>query len=74
MTFSPITLALIGIAFSAVISNLAAENEPPVGYSRVLPADSATVWLIRSLRELERSRDEFAVDPLNRRPRSEHAA
>jgi len=44
MIFSPSTVAVIGIAFAAVISNLLAENDGPIVYSRVLPADSATVW------------------------------
>ena len=44
MIISPSTLTVIGIAFVAVTSNLLAENEQPAVYSRVLTADSATVW------------------------------
>ncbi|HTD14889.1 MAG TPA: hypothetical protein VK673_06900 [Chthoniobacterales bacterium] len=44
MTFSPGTLTVICIAFAAVTSNLVAENERPAVYSRVITADSATVW------------------------------
>jgi hypothetical protein len=44
MTSSPATLAAICFAFAALISNLVAENEPSSVYSRVLSADSETVW------------------------------
>jgi hypothetical protein len=44
MTFSPGTLTVICIAFAAFASNLAAENERLAVYSRVITADSATVW------------------------------
>jgi hypothetical protein len=44
MIISPSTLTIIGIAFVAATSNLAAENEQPAAYSRVLKADSAAVW------------------------------
>ena len=44
MTFSLATFTVICIGFATVTSNLAAESESPAVYSRVLPADSATVW------------------------------
>jgi hypothetical protein len=44
MTFSYATLTALGIAFAALISNLAAEPELPADYSRILPVDSARVW------------------------------
>ena len=44
MRFSPATLTIICIAFAAVTLNLAAENERPAVYSRVITADSAMVW------------------------------
>jgi hypothetical protein len=44
MTNSPAILAVIGIAIVAVTSNLVAENDGPAVYSRVLAADSVTVW------------------------------